>query len=288
MKNLCRVFCLVISLVIMLANVASVSALEHVTAGDVDSDGQVTVRDATIIQKSLASLVELSIRSQFVGDVDSDGYLTVRDATQIQKYLAGFGLSFEKKEINLEIELRSFNSSYISGYAMTGVPVTFNVNDMNSDDTLRYRYYVDGDPICQLQDSSSIEYIFDEPGTYTVSVAIYSMYDTCLTGSIKYTVVEPYRSNIPVISCFYHDRNVCGISPGEPVTFTAGATQGAGNYTYSFYVDGEKYQNFSADNTLTLEDGLEEGVHKVTVLVRDSSTGMGYVALEMEVTSSQR
>ena len=57
--------------------------------GDVNGDGQVTVVDATLIQKYIAGLVTLSDTQKAAADVNNDGSVSIVDATQIQKYIAG-------------------------------------------------------------------------------------------------------------------------------------------------------------------------------------------------------
>ncbi len=56
--------------------------------GDIDISGTVNIKDATTIQKFLASLVELPQESQVLADTDLSGDITVRDATAIQKWIA--------------------------------------------------------------------------------------------------------------------------------------------------------------------------------------------------------
>ena len=51
--------------------------------------GQVTVVDATLIQKYIAGLVTLSDTQKAAADVNNDGSVSIIDATQIQKYIAG-------------------------------------------------------------------------------------------------------------------------------------------------------------------------------------------------------
>ena len=53
--------------------------------GDVDGDGEVTVMDATLVQKYIASLETLTDSQLNVADVNGDGEISVLDATQIQK-----------------------------------------------------------------------------------------------------------------------------------------------------------------------------------------------------------
>ena len=55
--------------------------------GDADSDGKVSILDATVIQKRLAS-IDVARFDEIAADVDGDTKVTVLDATYIQKWLA--------------------------------------------------------------------------------------------------------------------------------------------------------------------------------------------------------
>ena len=57
--------------------------------GDADFDGEVSIMDATRIQRLLASLITEDDISLAAADVDEDDAVTVMDATRIQRYLAG-------------------------------------------------------------------------------------------------------------------------------------------------------------------------------------------------------
>ena len=61
---------------------------EEVLYGDVDDDGEVTIMDATAIQRALANLPN-SGYNKAAADVDDDGDVTILDATVIQRWLAG-------------------------------------------------------------------------------------------------------------------------------------------------------------------------------------------------------
>jgi len=62
----------------------------HVYAmGDANSDGKLSIADATVIQKYLASMNELSDMQKAAAEVTGDQRLSISDATKIQKYLAG-------------------------------------------------------------------------------------------------------------------------------------------------------------------------------------------------------
>ncbi|MBE6737843.1 MAG: starch-binding protein [Ruminococcaceae bacterium] len=57
--------------------------------GDADMNDAVNVRDATLIQKFAADLVELSEVQKLLSDVNFDKNVNVKDATPIQKWVAG-------------------------------------------------------------------------------------------------------------------------------------------------------------------------------------------------------
>jgi len=57
--------------------------------GDADGDNTVTIKDATAIQKHLASLDTFSSTELLAGNVITDDDLNIKDATAIQKWLAG-------------------------------------------------------------------------------------------------------------------------------------------------------------------------------------------------------
>ena len=56
--------------------------------GDSDLDGEVSINDATIIQRALAQLETLSYEQKITVDANGDGVTSVMDATLIQKYIA--------------------------------------------------------------------------------------------------------------------------------------------------------------------------------------------------------
>lgn len=57
--------------------------------GDANGDGKVSIADATIIQKHLAKIGEISENNISLADLNGDGKISVADATIIQKKLAG-------------------------------------------------------------------------------------------------------------------------------------------------------------------------------------------------------
>lgn len=58
-------------------------------AGDANVDGNVNIKDATFIQKTLAGITTADSLATFASDFNQDGKISIQDATAIQKQLAG-------------------------------------------------------------------------------------------------------------------------------------------------------------------------------------------------------
>lgn len=71
--------------------VYSEEGLTTVISGDVDGDGMITSRDATMLLRYLAGW-QLSGISTSAMDVDKDGEVTNRDGTLLLRYLAGWNV----------------------------------------------------------------------------------------------------------------------------------------------------------------------------------------------------
>jgi alpha-amylase len=56
--------------------------------GDANGDNLISIKDATLIQKSIASLESLSEDAKILGDVNGNGRIDIKDATCIQKFIA--------------------------------------------------------------------------------------------------------------------------------------------------------------------------------------------------------
>ena len=56
--------------------------------GDVNGDGKVNIKDATMIQKAAAKITELTDEENIRANVNSDAKVNVKDATAIQKFVA--------------------------------------------------------------------------------------------------------------------------------------------------------------------------------------------------------
>lgn len=68
-------------------SVFSITAFAY-SAGDVNMDGKLDVRDATLIQKHLADLTELDKSQCELADINNDGSVDITDATMIMSIAA--------------------------------------------------------------------------------------------------------------------------------------------------------------------------------------------------------
>ncbi|MBQ2825250.1 MAG: dockerin type I repeat-containing protein [Clostridia bacterium] len=98
MKVYIKLISFVLALVIALAGLSAFCASAEETTytqpekfiyGDVDLDGNVTVKDATLIQKGLAKVTYVTAVQRYLADPDGTGY-SIKNATAIQKYLAKY------------------------------------------------------------------------------------------------------------------------------------------------------------------------------------------------------
>lgn len=73
---------------------ASTAFVGDVTLGDVNMDGDITVIDATEVQKYVAHIVAFTNDQFTAADVDHNGIITVKDATTIQKFVVNIISNF--------------------------------------------------------------------------------------------------------------------------------------------------------------------------------------------------
>ena len=61
-----------------------------VVKGDVDNDGNLSIADATLIQRFVAHIDEFSEEQEKCADIDNNSAVTIFDATKVQIYLVGY------------------------------------------------------------------------------------------------------------------------------------------------------------------------------------------------------
>lgn len=233
------------------------------TIGDVDGDNQVTIMDATRIQRWLAELEdELMTKygdswpqklQEYIGDIDNDGSCSILDATYIQRMIAGLIPKGDLSTWAYYIESTRFYADYNSGKAQVGKPVTFTaeiphyggVYDSESRvvEPYTYEFSINGKVVQPRSEKNTLTYIFEEAGNYNITVTFYNALDCSETRTLysfpqwDYQVVEPYNTdNQPVIvsAIFPEDTDmVTGYGP-----LVVRAEGGSGGYQYQYTIEG--------------------------------------------------
>ena len=106
MKQYFKIISLILIISVMMASVCVFGASaestytppEEFIYGDVDMDGEVTIRDATLVQKGVAEVVYLTAVQRYLADTEGEGF-SVRNATAIQKHLAGLDTASSVDEV---------------------------------------------------------------------------------------------------------------------------------------------------------------------------------------------
>ena len=97
MKKTYKLLCFLMVLILLIGTIP-VSASEFTPPetlyyGDVDFDEEVTIKDATLIQKYIAQLESFTTVQRFLADSRFKG-ITISTVTEIQKYLAGYEINY--------------------------------------------------------------------------------------------------------------------------------------------------------------------------------------------------
>ena len=100
---------MMVMLLVMMSAVIPAGATESLTEeyapllpGDADTDGSVTILDATVIQQFLAEL-PVTAFDEKAADADSDGFVTILDATGIQRWLAGLSSPLDNENLTNDV-----------------------------------------------------------------------------------------------------------------------------------------------------------------------------------------
>lgn len=83
-----KILALLLTATLMLGSVSAGALSANPLRGDTNGDGELTVKDATLIQKHIAGMITLSGDKLVNADKDSDGYVLVGDATMVQREVA--------------------------------------------------------------------------------------------------------------------------------------------------------------------------------------------------------
>lgn len=228
---------------IMLLSAMAVSANAAIPPqlyGDAYYDTDINIMDATAIQQHLANIEQLYPDRYEAADVDGDSNISIMDATTIQMYLANIITEFPAGEYYfIDKCLEEVIPSFLSGRAIAGVPVDFEVHGYASPAPSKAYLYVNDELVdTAIGEDSTLTYAFPQVGTYEVRVEFTDKWGYYAgIWSDSYEVVgpvtdttKPYISNVAITDT----------AMAEP-TITVSVMYGSGDYTYSYYITKEAY-----------------------------------------------
>lgn len=270
MKKARIILCLLLAAVMLTAAALSAHAVPApIYIGDLDLDQDITVLDATRIQRWLAGLENPLMRwykpapqklQEYIGDANRDGSCDILDATFIQRFLAGLE-NVRKGDLGTwayYISPTRFYANYDSGKATVGKPVTFTAEIPGysfvpeNDPTVPYTYEfrINGKTVQERSDKNTLTYTFTEAGGYEVTAVFYNALDAERTHSFgrmtevgyyeyPYRVVEPYSLEKPVIVYADFPEDTETITCTGPLTVRAEG--GSGGYQYKVDLKGRDF-----------------------------------------------
>ena len=244
----------ILLILLMLIPQATVSAAEEpcYLIGDADRDGEITILDATRIQRRLAGLAPSDRLADYLSDVDGDRSLSILDATCIQRRLASIDNRFHKENlIPWKAKITSVHTDVNSSTVQVGTTVTFTVVEEEHEILSEYEFYVDGIMISERTEHCVFQYTFEQEGSYRISVVSYDPFG----GMDVYTVDMNalLRAQPPAITSAVYNRSTKRI--------TVRASGGTAPYEYQYTIRNhiappppDNPPAYTADFTLT-QDG---------------------------------
>ena len=189
-----------------LASAAPASAAREVfLIGDADRDSEVSILDATAVQRRLAELDEFDALRSFLADVDGSGDVTILDATAIQRELAGLGEGFYRRELT---SWRAQISSLCSDIPIEGIKagdcVSFEVVEAEHEIPAEYEVYVGGILRRGRSADRSFSFTFDRAGSYMLSVISYDPFGGCDVYTVGIEALPEHSP--PTVSYVVYDR----------------------------------------------------------------------------------
>lgn len=284
MKKISMIFFAVIFISSCAMSVSAIPAMHYY--GDVNLDRNVDVLDATLIQYHVSEIKQLSLLEQDLADVDDDGKVTIADATMIQRKSAKMISGFEQDDFGImtDVNIDNISADFDSGKAIPGIAVTFDTTAYSYQGApLAYEYYVDDKQVSNDRNEfSNFTYVFENAGTYSISVRVYNKYGEYEQRAIEYIVVDKENYDSLIISGVHADS--LHVSTMNEVVVTAHAYGGTAPYEYSFELEQlGLVQDYSSSNQLEIGT-LHMGTYIVKVCVKDAGGNIAetYYTLDVE------
>lgn len=225
---------LLTAVLFLLIPIHPVSAADNYSLiGDVDVDGEITILDATCIQRALASLESLSILQNYLANVDGADGMTILDATCIQRRLAEISNDFWKSRLyHWHAEITTVSTTVSSSTVQVGTAVGFTVVTTEHEIEDEYEVYVDGVLTSERTAHRYFTYTFDTEGVFNISVVAYDPFGGEDVYTMDFHAVKGSES--PVITYAVFDRNTNML--------TVRASGGTAPYEYQYIIRNNDFE----------------------------------------------
>ena len=197
--------------------------------GDVDGDDLVSILDATLVQKQLASLQSFSKLQKFLGDVDNSKTTDIIDATMIQKKLASLIDCFYKERIqSWNAEIYGIESSNSDSSYLLNTKYSFSVSATQRPIPDDFRVLVDQEVVLDKCEETSFTYTFSEAGIHYIRAYCFGAFGGVDSYLLTVIVTDPDIVEKPEIEKINYNK-----ATGQVDVVVSGGTA---PYQYSYTI----------------------------------------------------
>ena len=135
---LSALLCLMTAIPLLTPSAAAVGLEDIYKIGDVNLDGKIDVKDATALQKHVASLKTLGSENVLKADTDYNGVVDVNDVTHLQRIIAElYTPLYGKKGVDVSSHNGDidFNKIKKAGYEFVMIRIGYGDDDKSQDDS---------------------------------------------------------------------------------------------------------------------------------------------------------
>lgn len=217
--------------------------------GDADRDYELTIMDATRIQRLLAGFGRMDELDKTLCDADDSGAVTILDATVLQRYLAQLPCNYRYRELTdyyvVDTSFHSTAEIYAPGgdsgreIAYVGVPVTYIAQLKWGNPPQRFRFSVNGETLWESEANGdrkcAVTHTFMQEGVYEVQMDAPCRYGVSKSFRRFVEVRSLPADGSPVVmGAAYYDMTWMS-SGNDELTVTAAGGTGPYEYNYTLY-----------------------------------------------------
>lgn len=163
--------------------------------GDADLDKNLSVLDATAIQRYLAEMDDFNKLQIAVSDINENGEADILDVTIIQRELAGVVTDYHNRfsyPFYYYVTIRDFSYSCDTEQPAPGDPVTFTAKADTAEalNPITYEYRIGDTVLRERNEDPEFTYTFTESGFYHVDVYAYNEANVFHMTSVYVPVIE--------------------------------------------------------------------------------------------------